>query len=310
MDDQPQTIDEAADYLAKRAALIRRLGPDKQAQDGLVDQIQQNWSSLPTYAQTGLAGAGLGALGSGLTNYFGAEDEEDRHPFQSALTGALAGGGLGAGLGAVGQYGGEIFGGSDGQDGQSVPEDMANADRDTLEMASQEGDAMAVGGGLTAGGSAAVHAPGAWKFYKRRHGTPAHEFQRGLESSGILSDESTRLDEATKKNLRGLSSSYDSNAIKNIIRNFRQTGATDLSDTGRGVASMNPDTLRDVIRAGQSSTDWLADYPKMRLVRKGLKGGLPAAAISLLGLAGNQYLNPNSTRNEAARLLEKLEQNQ
>lgn len=127
------TVKQAADHLARRAAVVAatgRAGPATKtaagflggaaglspavdqfagkAKDWLGGQAGQHglgdaaanvkgwWGGLDPWAQSGIEGAGLGALAGGALG-LAKDDDDERHPFSSALTGALAGGALGAG---------------------------------------------------------------------------------------------------------------------------------------------------------------------------------------------------------------------
>lgn len=96
----------AAAALAKRAADVRAGRHVKQA-DWMADlknhlssygQAAQGWwNNQQPAVQYGLGGAALGGLAGLGADMAG----EEHHPFNSLLTGALAGGGMGAGLGAM-----------------------------------------------------------------------------------------------------------------------------------------------------------------------------------------------------------------
>lgn len=88
--------------LAKRAAVVRMLPPtrEKRAQTGsnsFLSNLGAMWAATPDAAKGALMGAGLGGVGGYLSQ--AGRDEEDRRPWGSALTGALAGGALGGGMG-------------------------------------------------------------------------------------------------------------------------------------------------------------------------------------------------------------------
>ena len=119
-------VSDVAGALAQRAVEVRRSKQaadtvhvtvrrvakpvTKQAAGGIMDTVSpylsqakdyltQNWDSPSKWnmGQMGLAGAGVGALAGGLSSLTG--DEEEKHPFRRAMTGALLGG-----LGGVGTH--------------------------------------------------------------------------------------------------------------------------------------------------------------------------------------------------------------
>lgn len=101
------TLENAIEALAQRAVALQHGAPrlSKAAMDktAFLQQIGERLKSLDPVAKKALLGAGVGgALGLG-TSFLG--DEEDRKPWSSALTGALAGGVMGGGLGLAGKFG-------------------------------------------------------------------------------------------------------------------------------------------------------------------------------------------------------------
>lgn len=101
------TIEDAVEALAQRAAALHHGAPrmSKEAMDktAFLQQLGEHWQGLDPAAKKALLGAGLGgALGLG-TSLIG--ENENRKPWSSTLTGALAGGAIGGGLGLAGKFG-------------------------------------------------------------------------------------------------------------------------------------------------------------------------------------------------------------
>lgn len=105
-------IKQAAEDLAILAVADRLLG-EKQA-EGFADALRgfantardyvgDAWQNLPQKAKNPLLYAGVGAAGGGLLGGLSSlgRDPEERRPFRSALSGALAGAAGGAGLGLL-----------------------------------------------------------------------------------------------------------------------------------------------------------------------------------------------------------------
>lgn len=111
------TLGEAVEALAGRAAELR-LRPvtyqevrEKRARD-ILSSVGRQFQDNPTLASTllgGVAGAGLGGIGTGISN-LGKEKDERRSALGSALTGGLAGAALGGGIGLAGKAMGRLGG--------------------------------------------------------------------------------------------------------------------------------------------------------------------------------------------------------
>lgn len=87
------TLEEAAEMLAKRATVARQLRSDLEKQSDLSEVVGDVASS--PLARTALLGAGVGAVGGGLSSLF--SKRKKKRTISSALTGALSGAGLGVG---------------------------------------------------------------------------------------------------------------------------------------------------------------------------------------------------------------------
>lgn len=130
--DNPTTISEAVDLLVKTASD----GFSKREKRSDVDDVIQAIRSNPMLAGS-LLGAGGGAALGGLSSL--ARDEEDRAPWQSALTGGAAGGLLGLGAGAGYKYMPEIrrYLSSAGEATQPQPHPFADMPEQTRERVDQ-----------------------------------------------------------------------------------------------------------------------------------------------------------------------------
>ena len=93
------SLEDAADMLAKRATVTRKLTTMKKESIDL-SSIGDTLSGNPML-QKALIGAGVGAGIGGVTSMFA--PKEKRKSFRSVLTGALAGGGLGVGAHYLGK---------------------------------------------------------------------------------------------------------------------------------------------------------------------------------------------------------------
>jgi hypothetical protein len=102
-----ETLEQAADSLAKLAAASREKTAEKRALGPFNLQSITDFARRYPEVPTGLAGAGLGA-GLGLASDF-SKDPEERAPLRSAMTGGMAGGLLGLGGGLAYHHGGDLY---------------------------------------------------------------------------------------------------------------------------------------------------------------------------------------------------------
>jgi hypothetical protein len=104
MHSSDKQLDEVAELLAKRAAVVRLIPPTRQKlasmkQANILESMGKVWDATPMTARGALIGGGIGGLGGYLSQSMSDKDDDEKRPWRAALTGAMAGGALGGGIG-------------------------------------------------------------------------------------------------------------------------------------------------------------------------------------------------------------------